>query len=199
MMSSSVSTGICQRQLRILTVVFAALLVPVSVVQSSEIEGVRFPEQLQVGEAQLKLRGAGLLRYRVFIKAYVAALYLDERTSSADVLGDYPRRLEIEYFWSIPAHRFEKATVDGITRNVDAQSLEALRERIVKFNTFYEDIAPGDRYAVTYLPGRGTELAKNGEPIGSVAGSDFASALFAIWLGPNALNDNLRRDLLANR
>jgi hypothetical protein len=198
-MGSSSSVVICQRQRRICAVIFAAILLPASVVQSAEIEGVRFPEQLQMGEAQLQLRGTGLLRYRTVFKAYVAALYLGEGAQTDDVLGDVPRRLEIEYFWAIPAHRFVQATVEGISRNVDAETLEDLQPRIARFNALYEDIEPGDRYSLTYLPGRGTELGLNGQPKGVVAGADFASALFSIWLGPNPLNDTLRRQLLANR
>jgi len=194
---SLVSRAIRQSPLRILPIAFAAVLLPAPVVHSAEIEGVRFPDQLQMGEAQLQLRGAGLLRYRTIIKAYVAALYLEESMRSAQVLGENARRLEIEYFWSIRAEQFVKATVDGISRNVDAATLESLEASIATFNAFYEDVEPGDRYSITYLPGRGTELALNGEAKGVVEGADFAAALFAIWLGPNPLDEKLRRKLLA--
>ena len=195
----SVSTAIRQSSLRILPILFAAIFLPVSVAHSAEIEGVRFPEQLQMGEAQLQLRGAGLLRYRVVIKAYVAALYLDPSTRSEDALGETARRLEIEYFWPIPAHRFAEATIDGMSRNVDSETLERLEGRIEAFNEFYEDVESGDRYSITYVPGRGTELALNGEPRGIGEGADFAAALFAIWLGPDPLDAKLRRKLLAQR
>jgi hypothetical protein len=178
---------------------FAAILLPVSGVHSAEIEGVRFPDQLQVGEAQLQLRGTGLLRYRTIIKAYVAAFYIDANTRSEDVLGQSARRLEIEYFWSIPAHHFVKATIDGISRNVDSAKLESLEASIAAFNKLYEDVESGDRYSITYVPGRGTELALNGKARGVVPGADFASALFAIWLGPKPLDYKLRRKLLAQR
>jgi len=38
------------------------------------VEGVAFARQVQVDGRDLPLRGLGLLRYLVFIKAYVAAL-----------------------------------------------------------------------------------------------------------------------------
>jgi hypothetical protein len=197
-MRALVAAVICQRQLRIFSLGFAASLVLASVVQSAEIEGVRFPDRLQMGEAQLQLRGTGLLRYRAVFKAYVAALYLEEHARPDDVLEEIPRRLEIEYFWSIPAHRFVQATAEGIARNVDDATLQRLQPRITAFNTLYEDIEPGDRYSLSYLPGRGTELGKNGRPRGVVAGAEFASALFAIWFGADPLSDELRRELLAN-
>ena len=171
-------------------------------VGAAEIEGVRFSENLTVGDAQLRLHGTGLLRYRIFIKGYVAALYLAESPgddgTSANVFADAPKRLEIEYFWAIPAEGFRKATVEGISRNTDRETFERLSDRIDRLDAMYEDVDPGDRYALTYLPGVGTELARNGRRLGVIEGADFSSALFSIWLGERAIDDSLRRQLLAS-
>jgi hypothetical protein len=170
---------------------------------AAEIEGVRFSDALTVGDTQLRLHGTGLLRYRVFIKGYVAALYLadsfGEGVTSTSVLADAPRRLEIEYFWAIPAEGFADVTVEGIARSTDRVTFERLRDRIERLNSIYEDVEPGDRYALTYVPGIGTELSRNGRPLGVIEGADFSSALFSIWLGERALDDSLRRQLLASR
>jgi hypothetical protein len=169
-------------------------------VSAAEIEGVRFVDNLSVDNVQLQLHGTGLLRYRVLIKAYVAALYLAEsfggEATPTTVLADTPRRLEIEYFWMIPANEFAKATVEGISQSTDPETFARLRDRIDRLNKMYENIEPGDRYALTYLPGAGTELAHNGRRLGMIEGADFSSALFAIWLGERALDDSLRSQLL---
>jgi len=168
---------------------------------SAEIEGVHFSDTLAIGDAPLRLHGTGLLRYRVFVKAYVAALYLADSSegeaTSTSVLADVPKRLEIEYFWAIPADGFAKATFEGISRSTDGETFERLRERIDRLNAIYEDVEPGDRYALTYLPGVGTELARNGRSLGVIEGADFSSALFSIWLGERPLDDSLRRQLLS--
>jgi hypothetical protein len=167
---------------------------------AAQIEGVRFRDTLTAGDTQLRLHGTGLLRYRVFIKGYVAALYLaesfDEEVTPTTVLADVPRRLEIEYFWAISAEGFAEATIEGIAQNTDREAFERLRDRIERLNAMYEDIEPGDRYALTYVPGVGTELSLNGRSLGVVEGEDFSSALFSIWLGERALDDSLRRQLL---
>jgi len=166
---------------------------------AAELEGVDFAERLDAGNTELFLHGTGLLRYRVLFKGYVAALYLEKDAASAAALEDSPRRLEISYFWSIDADDFAEATIEGISRNVDAKTLAALRDRIDRLNRLYEDIEPGDRYALTYLPGIGTELSKNEVPKGRIPGADFAEALFAIWLGENPLDIPLRDQLLRGR
>jgi hypothetical protein len=60
-------------------------------------------------------------------------------------------------------------------------------------------VEPGDRYTLTYAPGWGTELALNGEPLGRIAGPDFASAVFSIWLGDEPMDKPLKRRLLTPR
>jgi len=165
----------------------------------AEIEGVAFDERHDLGDTELVLHGTGLLRYRVVFKGYVAALYLGEEAQPASVLDDVPRRLEISYFWSIGADDFAEATVEGISRNVDDATFRQLRDRIERLNRLYEDVEPGDRYALTYVPGRGTELSKNGVAKGRIPGADFAEAVFAIWLGENPLDVSLRDQLLGGR
>ncbi len=108
-----------------------------------------------------------------------------------------PRRLEIEYFWAIPADKFANATVEGISRSTDPATFERLRRSIDRINQLYEDVEAGDRYALTYVPGVGTELALNGRRLGVVEGADFSAALFAIWIGEESLDESLRRQLLA--
>jgi hypothetical protein len=170
-----------------------------SAAREAVVEGVRFAPRLQVGETSLLLHNAGLLRYRVVIKAYVAALYLGEGVPPSAALGDVPKRLEAEYFWALDGEDFGPVTLEGIARNVDAATLERLRPRIERFGALFEDVKPGDRYALTYLPGRGTEVTLNGRPLGTIEGADFANALFAVWLGAAPLDEDLKTALLASR
>jgi hypothetical protein len=67
-------------------------------VQAREVEGVVFDREVRAGDSRIVLRGYGLLRYMVFIKAYVAAFYPPEDVLSEEALGDVPKHLEIEYF-----------------------------------------------------------------------------------------------------
>jgi hypothetical protein len=176
----------------------AALLVSVSS-RSAEIEGVEFAEQITAGDRVLALQSVGLLRYRIFFKGYVAAVYLEEGTPPREVLEDVPKRLELEYFWSIAGDKFGPAAETVMERNLDARSLERLRPRFEALHEKFQDVEPGDRYSLTYLPGEGTELAKNGVPLALVPGEDFARAYFGIWLGEDPLDRDLRDELLKER
>ena len=164
--------------------------------EPATVEGVTFSREVRAGDSTLALRGCGLLRYMVFIKAYVAAFYLPESIRSEDALGDVPKHLEIEYFHDITAQDFAKATTSSISRNLSLMTFQQLKPKIVEFNALYRDVKAGDRYALTYAPGKGTTLSWNGQPLGTVAGEDFAVGLFDIWIGPNPLDSDLKRLLL---
>jgi len=160
------------------------------------VENIPFADSTTIGGKPVPLRNAALLRYLKFIKAYVAALYLPEGVKADDVLADVPKRLELSYLVSIKGPDFHKGAAPVLERNQTPAELARLRGRIDRINAAYKDVTPGDRYSLTYLPGRGTELALNGTPLIVIEGADFAAAYFGIWLGREPIDEKLKRDLL---
>ena len=178
------------------TVVLALCLILLALpVQAAEVAGKKFSETYVADGKILRLAGTGLLRYWGF-KAYTGAFYLEEGASVDEVLSDKAKRIELEYFRAIKGKDFGSATDKSIAKNVDAAAYDRLRPRIDYHNSLYENVQPGDRYALTYIPGRGTELALNGEPKGIIEGADFAAAVFSIWLGSKPINDSFKKQIL---
>lgn len=160
-----------------------------------EVAGTKFSTEYVAGGKNLRLTGAGLFRYWGF-KAYTGALYLEEGAPIEAVLSDTAKRIELEYRRAIKGKDFGPATDKSIAKNVDAQTYERLRPQIDYHNSLYEDVQPGDRYSLTYIPGRGTELALNGETKGLIEGAEFAQAVFSIWLGPKPINTSFKKQIL---
>ncbi len=181
------------------TSLLLALTLPPLTAQALTVENVTFADSITISGTPVPLRNAALLRYLKFIKAYVAALYVPEDIKSEEVLSDVPKRLEINYLVSIKGPDFGKGAEPTLQLNQTPAELAKLRSRIDRINAIYRDVKPGDRYALTYLPGRGTELALNGTPLTVIEGADFAAAYFGIWLGQNSIDDRLKRDLLKGR
>ncbi len=163
-------------------------------VDAAEVEGVFFEDSYVVENTKLRLTGTGLLRYWGF-KAYTGALYLEDGVPVDDVLADTAKRIELEYLRPIKGKDFGPATDESIARNINAETYSRLRPRIEYHNSLYDDVNPGDRYSLTYIPGRGTELALNGEPKGLIEGADFAAAVFSIWLGPEPISSDFKKQI----
>jgi hypothetical protein len=164
---------------------------------AAEIEGVHFADRYQAGAITLPLKGVGLARFLFSVKVYVAALYLSKEVPPEKILSDVPKRLELQYFQPISGPDFGRAAEDVMAENVPASTIASLRPRIARLHSLYENVKPGDRYALTYVPGVGTELALNGIPKGTIEGEDFAAAYFAIWLGPKPISTGLKSQMLA--
>lgn len=160
------------------------------------VEGVYFTPRVVASEVPMVLNGVGLKTLWKVVKVSVAGLYLAEGVSPDAALSDVPKRLEIEYFHAISGRDFAKLTEKLLRDNLDATALRTLQPRIDRLNALYVDVKPGDRYALTYIPGRGTILALNGNDLGSIEGEDFGSAVFAMWLGRRPLSDSLKKELL---
>ena len=166
-------------------------------IEAVTIEDVTFEDTYDAGRTTLVLHGAGVLRRFVW-KGYAAALYLEEGATPETVLSDTPKRLELQYFRSIKGPDFGIAADKVLAKNFPEEMIAPLRERLDRINRYYRDVKPGDRYALTYLPRRGTELSYNGKALVLIEGADFASAYFAIWLGKNPIDKALKDQLIKN-
>ena len=180
----------------IVAILAVSILTPVIAANASEIESIRFESRIQTPDTPLELKGVGLLRYLGFIKAYAGALYLEEGITVDKALSNRAKRIEVEYLRPFKGEDFGPATVKMMEKNVDKETLERIRDQVDYHNSLYEDVAPGDRYALTYVPGKGTELALNGTPKGVIEGDEFASALFSIWIGKKPIDKSFKRQIM---
>jgi hypothetical protein len=160
------------------------------------VSSAAFPRAVEQGGTPLLLEGAGLFRWKRIVKVYAAAHYVGAGAAGAPLDADVPRRLEIAYFVGIDGLDFGKAADELLREGFPPEVVAPLRERLDRLHAAYVDVRPGDRYALTYLPGRGTELALNGRRLAVVEGADFARAYFAIWLGARPIDRGLRDALL---
>jgi len=172
---------------------------PAAAVNRVEVEGIAFERTVMANGTPMELQGYGLLRYMVFIKAYVGALYLPPSAAAGDVLKPVAKRLELQYFHAIKKEEFANATRIKIADNVSAEQARRLGSLIDQLASMYRDVRPGDRYGLTFIPGRGTELALNDTVLGVVPGNDFARAIFSVWLGQNPIDVDFRDVLLGAR
>lgn len=175
------------------------MLAPPDVCGTQEHNPKLFAGNVAAHGTELQLAGSGLLKVAYFFSVYHAALYLPPDAGPEDALGDIPRRLEVVYVRSVSKGLFRELADRAMRRYLDARQMAAIRDPFEAMSALYEDARPGDRVSLTYIPGRGTELAINGSVRGLIPGSDFAKAYFGIWLHPQTLNPALRDALLTPR
>ncbi len=182
-----------------LALLLASAVSALAVANPAEEHGATFERAIELAGAPLQLTGTGVARYRIVFTVYAAGLYLPAQTRADAVLdGDTPRVLEIEYFHDISAEDIIRAANTKLDKQIPADARARLQPLIDEFHSLYGRVSDGDRYRMAYVPGTGTTLSFNGEPVGTIAGAEFAAAYFGIWLdAEDPLSRNLRADLLA--
>ena len=166
---------------------------PVLAQQQVEVEGVTFPTRLEQHGQEYRLIGSGLFRYLIW-DAYAGAYYQASTAPQPAPQSDVPRRLELEYFHAIEAADFARVTQDTLRESL-GDDYQQIRRRVEAFSRQYRDIAPGDRYTLSW-DGETLGLALNGDRLFEDNDLPLANALFGIWLGDAPLGEGFRDALL---
>jgi hypothetical protein len=173
-----------------------SILWAIMITAFSETADSRFPPVFTSENTVLSLRGAARYKWKGLITVFDLGLYLPQDLPSTDVFSDMPKRLVFYYSVAIKAKEFGDSAAPYLVDNVPSAELTKLQSRINTINGLYRDVKSGDRYTLTYFPGKGTELAWNGTVLGVIEGADFAAAYFRIWLGEHPISESMRQSLL---
>lgn len=150
-------------------------------------------------KASLDAAGKHRFIYRMFFKLYDAAFYTDatETADIEDVLsGKYALHLEFDYLRKIKKSIILESSEKILANNMSLSELASIQARVDRINAAYRTVDKGDRSALSYIPGKGTVLWINGEPMITVEGEDFARLYFRIWLGERPISKAMRDALL---
>ena len=177
---------------RLALVIFLAGLFPV--LSSAEITENGFSKVYVDEGVDMTLQGTGI-KSVAFIKAFKAGFYRGAQERE-EVIWESPKRIEVEYFVNIPAQRMAKYTIKKMKVNTTEEEFQQIFPRVQNMETYFVDLKPGDRYSLTYIPGKGTKFAHNNQVTGIIEGSDFAKALFSVWIGDKPFDKRIKKQIL---
>jgi len=159
-----------------------------------EVNGVTLPDSATVEGKALTLNGMGT-RKKLFVKVYVAGLYVEKASKDAQALAtsDQVKRVRMVLVRDLGRDKIVDAIENGVKKNMPSQ-LTALRGRLDQLFGVVPDLKKGDEISITYEPGKGTTLVS---PRGQITlpGKDLGDALFSVWLGQHPADDDLKTAL----
>ena len=164
-----------------------------------EREGVVADPTITVEGKALHLMGMGL-RKKLWFKVYLASLYLETplEDPAAVISSDQVKRVQMNMLRDLEREKIVEAVQAGFEKN-SGPGMPGLQERLDRFLKTIPNLKSGQTIVLTYVPGRGTVIkAGLGDEI-SIAGKDFADALFSVWLGRQPVDGELKEEMLKNR
>ena len=178
---------------------FTLLLLPTQP-EAVEIKGVNVPDSVQVEGKELQLNGTGI-RSKFFFDIYVTALYLKQKSSSAeDILNNHEtKRLSMQFIYGeVEAAKMTDGWNRGFEKQHTKQQMAALRDRLNQFNSFFATAHKGDLITYDFLSDGSTVTHIKGKEKGSIPGFDFQKALLSVWLGSKPADKDLKKALLGH-
>ncbi len=185
---------------RVFTAAIAALLFAAAPVYAAEIAGVKFDDSAALGGKTLVLNGVGL-RSILFFKAYVAGLYVPEKSSAPAALFAQkgPRRISLKMLMELSSERMTKAFIEGIEKNHSEAQLAAMKPQIEQLSATMAAIGTankGDTVDLDLVDGA-TRISLNGQAKGQpIPGDDFFVAVMRIYVGEHPADRDLKEGLL---
>ncbi|AZQ44466.1 chalcone isomerase family protein [Nonlabens ponticola] len=163
------------------------------------VEDVTVEKSVTVDGKELMLNGAGL-REKLWIDLYVGGLYTTTKSSDgkAIVNADEFMAITLDIVSKLVTQdKMISSVEEGFQASTSKAERKALQPKIDKFIGFFnKPIVSGNEFQLSYVPGKGTMVHKNGALLGTIEGMDFKKALFGIWLGDKPADDDLKDGLL---
>lgn len=182
---------------RILSSFAIASVLITSSAHAVEVAGVNVSERISLGDAELKLNGAGV-RSKFFMDLYVGSLYLPEASNNLALVLTQPSvavRLNITS-GMITSDKMLDAIMEGFDDATDGD-MSGIQVQIDTFAALFTDeIIKGDQFTFEADKDRGVTAYKNGVAQPTIEGEDFREALLKIWLGDNPAQKSLRKAML---
>ncbi len=162
---------------------------------AAEVAGVKMADTETLDGKTLKLNGMGL-RKKFLFKVYVAGLYVENPSRDAATLvsSNQIKSMRLHMLRDVEGAKISGAIADGFALNSSA-ALPQLKARLDQLAKLIPDVKEGEEIALTWVPDKGTEVAVRGTNAGTIEGRDFADALFAVWLGPKPVQEDLKKAL----
>lgn len=165
--------------------------------------GVRFA----VKRGDLSLLGVGLRTRTVFkVKVYAIGLYVADSALSGPLAAHKGALGSPAFYKDLIWGDFAKEVHLRFTRDVDQRTIqEAMREalagadkaRLDTFVSYFPDIKAGQECVIRWTPGGALETVMAGKMKPPIVDRDFAAAVFAVWLGEKAIQEDIKKGLVS--
>lgn len=164
---------------------------------AAQLDGVTFPDTVELGGRRLVLNGLALRTYSLLrIHVYVGALYLEHRSSDPEAILNSPenKMLVFRFSRTIDADAARKSWREAFNDNCPAPCA-FLPEPINRFIESVPGVREGDVSTMRFTP-QALDIAMNGRSLGQITDRNFARLVLATFIGQHPTVPAVKRELL---
>lgn len=160
----------------------------------------------RLGNKELVRIGTGSRSMFIIGTVYYASLWVPEelkgKAAKEIIEAEQPMSVIMQVDSKlITREKFVKAVREGFVKAAGSgYTTDKSNQFLSQFDAV--DLTVGDKVFLNYVPGSGvtasvwTKVSKQTKTMGTIPGLQFKKALYAIWLGPNPVQESLKRGML---
>jgi len=180
-------------------VIAVVMMITFSLSAQTKIAGYAMPNTVLANGVTLKMNGGGM-REKLIFDLYVGVLYLESKSSDANVIleSDKPMAIKLRITSGmIDKKNMEESVREGFAKSTQG-NVAPIQKNINKLinKGFADEIVKGDVFDLIYVHGKGTIMVKNNELLVNIKGLAFKKALFGIWLCDQPADSDLKEEML---
>lgn len=165
---------------------------------AEKVGGTTVPDSITIGSEEIPFLGGGH-RTRAVFKLYAAGFYANESGDGKAVADtDAPMAIHLHILSKLINKKKMVGALKTGFKNSTGGNTAAIQGGIDQMVEAMNDkpLGLGVNYTLSYEPGVGTTMARNGEVGAVIEGLEFKQALFGIWLGDKPAQANLKNRML---
>ena len=161
----------------------------------------KFEPTVQAQNATLQLNGSGT-RVKAIFKVYDMALYTERKVKTPEELVALPgaKRIQFTALRELPGTELGRLFLKGIADNSPKDQVQKhtlSTTRLIEVFSGRSKMAPGETFAMEFVPGKGTTFFILGQAQGAPIGdAEFFGMVLKIWVGENPADRQLKAALL---
>ena len=160
--------------------------------------GKNLPDKIKIENTNLNLNGSGVIK-KFFFKIYAIGLYLQEKSEDPQKILKSDKAMSIRMHFirnDIDVNKIRESFDEGFRKSTGNNFKGIQNELNTLKSCITNNIKEDDIVQFDYLPGTGTRVYFNKQLKATLAGINFKSALFGIWIGNDPRDDGVKEKLL---
>jgi len=178
---------------KLLVFLFVLGMLPISGF-SLTVEGVNIPDSYHFDGKELLLNGTGL-RKKFFIKVYIGALYVENKTKDIQALLNMDSKaIKMHFLYKkVDAEKMREAFAEGFKNN-GVKDVDKFKSFLDVFNF---DVVKGDEIDLVFT-GNTLTVFYNTNSVGVFNDKSLADAVFKVYFGDKPADKGLKEGMLGN-
>ncbi len=155
--------------------------------KADHVKGIIVPRIVASQKNKLELNGTAV-RSKWGLNVYVVALYLTERIHDAEAImkNRDPKRIHITMLHSVSKRRFVSTIEKNIAVNFSSEEKVKFATQLKAFMACFHGGTSLKKFStidVDFIPGKGMQVAVDGNNFVMIPDDDFYHAIMRLWIG----------------